>query len=178
VNDLAVGIDQPVASDGSGSYNWTVPGGQPGGSTYKIRIIAQDTNNHEGTDVSDEFFTINPWSGKGGPPPPPDPCEYPCAPPAPTPNYTTDLLPASPNPFNPQTRLQFTLKSADDVTLRIYDIHGRLVTTVIDGQQSPGLHEALWDGRDDNGRQVASGVYFAALNANQRVFTRKLVMLK
>ncbi|HEX5132440.1 MAG TPA: FlgD immunoglobulin-like domain containing protein [Candidatus Krumholzibacteria bacterium] len=137
-------------------------------------------NDHQGIDASDAYFTIKPWSGKGGPPPPPDPCEYPCQTPGPErpPVYVTDLLPVSPNPFNPDTRIRFTLAGPDEVTLRIYDVHGRLVTTVVEGVQAQGLHEIPWDGSDASGRALPSGVYFAALSADRRVFTQKLVILR
>jgi Subtilase family/FlgD Ig-like domain/Kre9/KNH-like N-terminal Ig-like domain len=172
-----VAENQPVDQNGDGSYNWTIPGGMPGDSAYKIRVVAFDTNEHQGIDSSNNYFTIQPWSGKGGPPPPPPPCQAPCAP-IRTMTYLTDLLPVSPNPFNPQTRIRFTLRNADEITLRIYDVHGGLVTTVVEGIQSQGLHEVLWDGRDGSGQRLPSGVYFVALNADQRVFTQKLVMLK
>ncbi len=74
-----VAQDRPVDANGNGYYNWAIPGGQPGGSTYKIRVIASDTNDHQGVDASNAYFTVLPWSGKGGPPPPPDPCQMPCA---------------------------------------------------------------------------------------------------
>jgi hypothetical protein len=169
-----LGVDE----SGNGSYSWSIPGGQPGDDSYRIRVIAYDTNNHQGVDVSDAYFTINPWSGKGGPPPPPDPCEAPCMPVSWTPNFVTDLLPVSPNPFNPQTRLRFTLAGPDEISLRVYDVHGRLVATVVDGVRQQGLHEIPWNGRDSAGRPLPSGVYFAALNADRRVFTQKIVILK
>lgn len=174
----SVAQNQPVDEDGHGSFNWSIPGGLPGGSTYKIRVVAYDTNGHQGVDVSNAYFTINPWNGKGGPPPPPDPCQAPCAPPNWTRDFVTDLLPVSPNPFNPQTRMRFTLAGPDEVSLRVYDVQGRLVATVVEGVQQQGLHEIPWDGADDNGRRLPSGVYFVALSAERRVFTQKFVILK
>jgi hypothetical protein len=170
--------DQPVDGNGNASYGWTIDPGMLGGNTYKIRVIAYDTNDHQGVDVSDAYFTIEPWTGKGGPPPPPPPCEEPCGISPRPPVYVTDLLPVSPNPFNPETRLRFTLANTHEVTLRVYDVQGRLVRTVIDGVQGQGMNEIPWDGTDANGRPLPSGVYFAALSADRRVFTQKLLILK
>jgi hypothetical protein len=83
-----------------------------------------------------------------------------------------------PNPFNPQTTISYGLAEAGDVTLRIYDAGGRLVRTLVDGAQSAGSKSAVWDGRDDAGRAVASGVYFYCLRADAFEQTRKMVFLK
>ena len=80
---------------------------------------------------------------------------------------------SGPNPANPISKLRYVIPrstGAQDVKLRIYDVSGRLVRTLVSGVQSPGPYTAMWDGRDDNGRGVASGNYFARLNvgsANQ-----------
>ena len=72
-----------------------------------------------------------------------------------------------PNPANPSSKLLSVIPrsaGSQDVRLRIYDVNGRLVRTLVSGLQSPGPYTAVWDGRDDNGRGVASGNYFARLN--------------
>jgi len=75
------------------------------------------------------------------------------------------LLGAVPNPFNPQTMVRFSLPAEQHVRLDIYDVQGRLVRTLVDGVRPAGMGEARWDGRDRTGRGVASGTYFARLQA-------------
>jgi parallel beta-helix repeat protein len=89
------------------------------------------------------------------------------------------LSPNYPNPFNPTTRIEIEVPQAgSDLRLEIYDVAGRHVKTVAVGQFPGGTHQFRWDGRDDAGRQVASGVYLLRLSAPGRHITRKLVLLK
>ncbi len=85
----------------------------------------------------------------------------------------------TPNPFNPTTTISYSLASAGRVTLRIYDVAGRLVRTLVDDDHAPaGSREATWDGRDNSGATVASGVYFYRLEAGSFVSTKKMLLLK
>jgi len=89
------------------------------------------------------------------------------------------LHPNAPNPFNPTTRIRFDVPSSGgQVTLRIYDVRGRVVRTLVDAPQSPGEHTAAWNGRDDLGNTVGTGVYFYRLVAGDFVATKKMVLLK
>jgi len=83
-----------------------------------------------------------------------------------------------PNPFNPRTTLAFTLPADGHVRLGIFDAAGRLVTRLIDGPAFAGENAIDWDGRDAAGRRVATGLYFARLEAADLNRTIKLVMLK
>lgn len=83
-----------------------------------------------------------------------------------------------PNPFNPGTRIVFDLKEASSVSLRIYDANGRLMRNLIEEKRESGRHEMAWDGKDDSGRKVASGVYFYRLTAGSFSETKKMVLLK
>jgi hypothetical protein len=95
------------------------------------------------------------------------------------PAYTDALLANYPNPFNPETRLRYSLKQDARVTLAAYNLRGERIRTVLDGRQSAGAHEATWNGRDDNGRPVSSGVYFLRMTANGKtVGIRKALLLK
>lgn len=85
---------------------------------------------------------------------------------------------AMPNPFNPTTTIAYGLKEGAHVTLRIYDASGQLVRTLVDGLKPAGPGEVTWFGRDDQGRQVASGVYFYRLETGTESFSRKMVLLK
>ena len=89
-----------------------------------------------------------------------------------------ELHPNFPNPFNPSTRISFTLPEPGPVRLEIFDINGRLVRTLIDGHVGKGLREANWNGRDNSGRAVASGLYFYRLTAGKEKITRKAVLIK
>ncbi len=78
-----------------------------------------------------------------------------------------------PNPFNPTTTIQFALPERSRVTLRIYDVTGNLVQTLVDRQMPAGVHREEWDAIG-----VASGVYFYRIDARGFVQTKKLVLLK
>ncbi|MBN2070168.1 MAG: DNRLRE domain-containing protein [Candidatus Krumholzibacteriota bacterium] len=86
-----------------------------------------------------------------------------------------------PNPFNPATRISFTIPGRSEnehVTLRIYDVAGRLMRTLLDESRSAGLHTVIWDGKDRNGSPVASGIYFYRLQWNGKTRSRKMVLLR
>jgi hypothetical protein len=85
---------------------------------------------------------------------------------------------AVPNPFNPQTTLSFSLPTASHVRLAVYDVSGRLVTTLVDEDRGPGLHSVVWDGRDAQQRQVSSGVYFYSIEAGSFTETKRMVLVK
>jgi len=87
-------------------------------------------------------------------------------------------LKMSPNPFNPQTKISFSLPSDSHVHLLVYDIRGRLVNVLMEGTQVAGPHSVIWDGKDQHGAQVASGTYFARLETSHGVQIQKMVMLK
>jgi hypothetical protein len=88
------------------------------------------------------------------------------------------LKPNCPNPFNPTTRIGYSLDRAARVTLTIHDVSGRSVRMLVDRSMTPGTYEEEWDGRDAGGRAAPSGVYFYRLEAGKRVLTRKMLLLK
>ena len=88
------------------------------------------------------------------------------------------LRPASPNPFNPCTTVRFELPGAAHVRLAIHDVRGRLVRTLADTDLPGGFHGFAWDGRDAHGNAVASGIYFARLEAGARRETAPLTLVK
>ncbi|MCH7549036.1 MAG: T9SS type A sorting domain-containing protein, partial [Candidatus Krumholzibacteriota bacterium] len=83
-----------------------------------------------------------------------------------------------PNPFNPVTTIEYSLGERSHVTLRIYNVAGQLVRTLIDDVRVAALHTATWDGQNDAGQGVASGVYFYRLQSAGFVQTKKMVLLK
>jgi hypothetical protein len=83
-----------------------------------------------------------------------------------------------PNPFNPQTTVAFELSTAARVVIRIYDVRGALVRSLVDNEMSSGTHSAVWNGVDDAGRSATSGIYFVRMVAGTHSEVRKIVMLK
>ncbi len=83
-----------------------------------------------------------------------------------------------PNPFNPATVIKYYLKKRCHVELTVYDLLGRKVKTVVDEEKSVGSHSAIWDGTDDSGSKVASGIYFYRLKAGDAVGSKKMILLK
>jgi len=87
-------------------------------------------------------------------------------------------LSAHPNPFNPQTTVTYELATAGVVSVRVYDVNGRLVRTLVNRSVSAGEHAVAWDGLNDRGQRVSSGVYLLRLQAPGQGITKKIVMVK
>jgi flagellar hook assembly protein FlgD len=95
------------------------------------------------------------------------------------PNLKTHLFEAYPNPFNPQTTIAFDFPKRESVTLRVFDMSGRLVRSLITAElNTPGRHEVVWNGRDDSGRKVASGTYFYRLETGNYTETKRMALIK
>ena len=92
--------------------------------------------------------------------------------------HTHQILENTPNPFNPETNIRFTLSSKSLVTMRIYDAKGRLVKTLLNGLKSSGTHEVLWNGLNSQGKRVPSGIYICRLVNGTKVYTKALVLAK
>ncbi|HKK21712.1 MAG TPA: T9SS type A sorting domain-containing protein, partial [candidate division Zixibacteria bacterium] len=83
-----------------------------------------------------------------------------------------------PNPFNPETRIDFELPSNSRVTLTIYNVLGKQVSILINDNLPAGVHSVVWDGKDDRGTSVASGVYLYRIETDFGQSTRKMMLLK
>ena len=83
-----------------------------------------------------------------------------------------------PNPFNPATTIRFDLPRSEEIGLAVYNLTGQKVATLVHGLREAGAYTLRWDGRDDDGRELASGVYLYRLEAGERVETRKLLLLR
>lgn len=83
-----------------------------------------------------------------------------------------------PNPFNAKTMIDYSLGQSGNVKLTVYDLAGRLVNTLYNGNQGAGHYQIIWDGKDSNGNLTASGVYFYRLEAEGKSITKRMVMLK
>ena len=92
--------------------------------------------------------------------------------------YQRELAQNHPNPFNPSTEIRFLLPERERVTLAIYEATGRLVRVLVDEMRDYGWHEVAWDGRDDAGNNVNSGVYFYRLRAGKYAESKKMILLK
>lgn len=90
----------------------------------------------------------------------------------------TELQGNFPNPFNPQTRIEFTLAETVQVSLEVFDPKGHLVCTLVDEQLAAGPHHANWDGTDLQGRRAASGLYFFRLRAGEYESVMKMTLVK
>jgi hypothetical protein len=100
-------------------------------------------------------------------------------------NHTTAGVPADfqlmqnyPNPFNPSTRIAYQLPSNGFVTLSVYDLLGRMVRTLVNGEQLAGFRSIEWDGRDQRGNNVSSGVYFYTLKAGTVMESKKMILMR
>ncbi len=91
---------------------------------------------------------------------------------------TTLLSPAYPSPFQSSTRLDFSIATPMDVQLRVFDVTGARVRSLVDRTLAPGRYPTHWDGRDDNGAPVASGIYYVQLMAGRETQLQKVVRIR
>jgi hypothetical protein len=98
---------------------------------------------------------------------------------------TEEILPAThslsqnyPNPFNPLTTIEYSLQKQARVTLDVFNIVGQKVRTLVSALQPAGRYKIVWDGRDDLGKDVSSGIYFYRLKAGEFYESKKMVILK
>ena len=143
-----------------GEYLWTVP--DTPSAACIVKVLAYDTRLNTGQDVSDAVFTIETAVGV-----------------EPAPGVVAFGLSQNyPNPFNPLTRMEFSLTRTSRVSLRVYDMTGKPVRTLVDEVMGAGVHSAVWDGNDDGGMPAASGVYVTRLVAEGKTSVCKNVLLR
>lgn len=92
--------------------------------------------------------------------------------------FATGLRQNSPNPFNPTTKISFNLAAAGPVRLAVYDARGRELRVLVQGHMAAGEQQVIWDGRDREGRALASGVYLYRLETAADVISKRMVLLK
>ncbi len=90
----------------------------------------------------------------------------------------TMLHPACPNPFNPKTKIEFTLSKAGPVSLAVYNLRGELIARLADETYTAGSHTIEWAGLDSRGQASPSGIYFAQMKADGVVMTQRLALLR
>lgn len=89
-----------------------------------------------------------------------------------------ELIGNYPNPFNPSTEIKFLAPRAGTVSIDVFNVAGQLVRKVFAGEVEPGVRHVTWDGRDESGRDVGSGVYFYRLSTAERVDTGKMLLVR
>jgi hypothetical protein len=96
-----------------------------------------------------------------------------------------DAIPATfgisqnyPNPFNPDTKIEYSVARKTHVNISVFNILGQQVSNLVNEEVDAGVYEVIWDGRNDNGSQVASGIYFYKMDTDEYVETRKMVLMR
>ena len=91
--------------------------------------------------------------------------------------YSYSLGQNFPNPFNPATKVPYTLARKSEVNVSVFNILGQKVKTLVNAEELPGPHEVIWNGDDDGGNKVASGIYFYKIVTADYIATRKMVLM-
>ncbi len=94
------------------------------------------------------------------------------------PIFRNALLPNAPNPFNPVTSINFEVSKQSPVIITIFNIKGQAVRNLVREVREPGRYEILWDGKNNQGRQLASGVFFCQFQVGEFSDVRKMLLLK
>ncbi len=94
------------------------------------------------------------------------------------PAVSSMLKQSYPNPFSSNSTFECDLKKSGDVSLKMYNVKGQLVKTLVDDYQTASTHQIMWDGKDDFGRTVSCGLYFSKLSTSGISETRKIVIIK
>ena len=86
----------------------------------------------------------------------------------------------TPNPFHQTAEIHYQIPAPGEISLKVYDITGKRVRTLVDGKKEAGYYKIDWDGRNERGEELASGVYFYRLTAGREEFkaTRKLILMR
>ncbi|MBI4727452.1 T9SS type A sorting domain-containing protein [candidate division TA06 bacterium] len=144
-------------------YVWKVP--NKSSKTCKIKVIAYDSGYNPISDESDVSFGIT-MTGVAGEPE--DRIQ----------KFEFRMAQNAPNPFNRRTTISYQLPQAGQVSLKIYNINGQLVKTLVDRVQGAGAYRIKWDGKDESGQAVASGVYLYQIKTGKQGDIKKMILLK
>jgi hypothetical protein len=143
---------------------------------YYLRIGDYDCNTNGVGDLTDIALGTSPDDDLNGIP---DECEGIATSAGDGVALSHRLYQNEPNPFNPSTTIRFDVAPGGaHVTLRIFDVTGRLVRTLVDGPAAPGNNSARWDGRDERGSEAATGVYLYRLEGPGFAQARKMVLVR
>ena len=151
-----------LATDLTGTqYTWKIPVLDT--ETARLRVVSYNASEVIGFDTSNVPFTIA--SSATGVDSPVLPRSY-------------ELSQNAPNPFNPKTTIEFALPKPGLTQLTVYDARGRQIRTLLAEPRDAGYHAVTWDGIDDNGQRVSSGVYFYRLSSGDFVQQKRMVLVK
>jgi len=139
---------------------YTMDDNIPEADIYRYAVIANFPNNQSEAAISPEYY-IEPFSSAG--------IELP---------LVTALYGNYPNPFNPETTIKFSIKEESDVKMSIFNMKGQKVKTVKLEMLPVGQHSIVWQGKDNSGKSVASGVYFYKMETKNYKSTKKMILLK
>jgi hypothetical protein len=92
--------------------------------------------------------------------------------------FRDDLFQNFPNPFNPLTTIEYSVAKSGPVRIVIFDVDGRRIKTLVNENISPGRHRTIWDGRNERGVTVSSGIYFYRIEIGSYISIRKMVVLR
>jgi len=92
--------------------------------------------------------------------------------------YSFFLSQNYPNPFNPETMIEYGLPKEVEVTIKIFNVYGQEIRTLVQGYQQPGHHRIQWDGKDDEGHHAASGLYHVRIVAEGFMEVRKMILVR
>jgi hypothetical protein len=141
-----------------GSHRWRVPG--ESFETVLLRVQVYDQYGYLGKDESDQTFAVTLAVGIGDE------------------GHRLALLQNAPNPFGGSTVIRYTLPAETHVTLSIFNVRGQRVRVLESGMSSPGVREVRWDGLDEAGNRVASGLYLYRLQAGKYRETRRMLLIR
>ncbi len=88
------------------------------------------------------------------------------------------LLQNYPNPFNPSTTIEYKIPKAGNVDVNIYNINGQLIRTIKSGFQNFGIYKVIWNGENNLGQKVSSGIYLLQVKYNKSILTKKIILIK
>jgi flagellar hook assembly protein FlgD len=94
------------------------------------------------------------------------------------PAYKDRLFQNYPNPFNPMTTIEYSVAGGGHVDMKIFNIQGQRIRTLVDEHKQPGRYKVLWDGTNDAGRAVATGIYFYRIRTSSFVSVKKMLILR
>ncbi len=169
-----------LSHDGGGLYE-LITHGEPNDSTYQwivpslvsdsclVRVVAYDPGLLTGEDTSDSLFALKDYTAVG---------DITDDDGRDTPHYVNNLEQNYPNPFNGTTTIRYTVGEPCRIELLLFNPAGQLVRTLESRHRKAGRHETVWNGKDDAGRGVSSGVYFVRLKAGKFKETRKIIYLR
>ncbi len=140
------------------TFAWTVPAAAT--DSARVRVTVTDVAGNAGQATNERWFSVGLASGAGDP------------------LLVFSLHQNVPNPFNPMTIIRYELPAVASVSLRVFDLSGKLVRTLVAAEVPAGLHEAVWNGKDETGRQASAGVYIYRLKAGGFGETRRMTLVK